>query len=336
MSFEYVIKFMIGASPRSPEVLAPAYYWTAINIFNASACTDAKLHWKAARALPGLIAGPTSPWSQASLERGHGFEIDNADIDRALALGGDERKPIEHELGRLRHGKGFVVIRSEIELDIVAVYTASEGREHDLALHTERVAGRVVERKACGTRRVNLDTNTSWTLVGTPNGPTSTPATTYTHPAWAPATGGAKWIGKSSAADGVWAYERSFTIDCDDIYEVGGSMLARSDNASRYLINGVEFASITGFYPASFPAAALPLPPASLLRMGVNTLRVEITNQAGPVGVMIDGALAIRGATCGKGDKLEEQPIKEEPIRDEESLEEPVESEPRIRKELEG
>ena len=297
--FEYIIKFIIGSSPRKPEVLAPAYYWTAINIYNASPCKDATLSWKAARALPALQVGATSPWATATLSRGRGFEIDNEDIDHALALGGDERKPVEHELGRITHGKGFVVIRSDIELDIVAVYTASEGREHDVALHTERVIGRKIDRKACGTMKVNLDTNTAWTQVSTPNSSTPVQAATLTHPAWAPASGGAQWIGRGpSAASGLWVFERSFTIDCDGIYEVSGSLSARSDNASRYLLNGTEFASITGNYPASMPAATLSLPPTSLLRVGVNTLRVEVTNQGGPVGLFIDGALAIKGAAC--------------------------------------
>ena len=320
MSFEYIIKFVIGASPRSPEVLAPGYYWTAINIFNASACTDATMTWKAARALPGLVAGPSSPWSHATLARGRGFEIDNADIDRALILGGDERKPIDHPLGRIRHGKGFVVIRSELALDIVAVYTASEGREQAPAIHTERVVGRVVERKACGTLEVNCDTNSSWILVSSPNDTISSTAMPSVHlavddrdgarrrlgtfsssAAWAAPVGGAQWIGSGPhAAQGTFVYERSFVIDCDDVYAITGSLTARSDNASRYLLNGVEFASIGMNFSPSVPAATLPLPPASLLRLGVNTLRVEVYNDGGPVGLMIDGELAIARATCGR------------------------------------
>jgi hypothetical protein len=58
--YEYIIKFIIGASPRKPEVLAPAYYWTAVNIYNASPCKDATLNWKVARALPGLQVGSTT------------------------------------------------------------------------------------------------------------------------------------------------------------------------------------------------------------------------------------------------------------------------------------
>lgn len=301
MSFEYIIKFVIGASPRSPEVLAPGYYWTAINIFNASACTDATMTWKAARALPGLVAGPSSPWSHATLARGRGFEIDNADIDRALILGGDERKSIDHPLGRILHGKGFVVIRSELALDIVAVYTASEGREQAPAIHTERVVGRVVERKACGTLEVNCDTNSSWILVSSPNGPFPSTAVPYAHSAWAAPVGGAQWIGSGPfAAQGNFVYERSFVIDCDDVYAITGSLAARSDNASRYLLNGVEFANIAMNFSPSVSAATLPLPPASLLRLGVNTLRVEVYNDGGPVGLMIDGELAIARATCGR------------------------------------
>lgn len=311
--YEYIIKFIIGASPRKPEVLAPAYYWTAVNIYNASPCKDATLNWKVARALPGLQVGPTSPWSTATLSRGRGFEIDNEDIDRALVLGGDKRRTIDHELGHLSHGKGFVVIRSDIELDIVAVYSASEGREHDVTLHTERVVGRKLDRKSCGTLKVNLDTNAAnYMNVSSPNGGPPVPAATLTHPAWAPATGAARWIGRNNAASGLWVFERTFTIDCDGVYEVSGSMSVRSDNGSRYLLNGTEFGSTTGSYPASMPAVSLPLPPASLLRLGVNTLRVEVMNQGGPVGLLINGALAIKGAACS--DKsAEAEPIESEP-----------------------
>lgn len=314
MSFEYVIKFVVGASPRSPEVLAPGYYWTAINLFNPSPCTDALLSWKAARALPGLIAGPSSPWSLATLERGRGFEIDNADIDRALQLAGDDRKPFEHPLGSLAHAKGFVVIRSEVELDIVAVYTASEGHDRGLALHTERVVGRRIERRACGTTRFNLDTkaDNGWLLVSTPNGASAIVPTVYRHPLWQSGSGGVKWFGYKTAASGVFAFERTFTLDCDGPYALTGHLSLRSDAGVRCLLNGTAFASAPGNYGVGMPIAQLPLPPSSLLRVGVNTLRIEVTNVDGPMGLMLDGQFDVQGASCDEA-LAEPEPREPEP-----------------------
>ena len=231
MSFEYVIKFVIGASPTRAEVVAPGYYWTAINIYNPSACKRAAITWKAARALPGLVEGVSSPWSRAVLTQGRGFEIDNADIDGALRRGGDDRRPVEDGPRHL-HAKGFVVLRSDSPLDIVAVYTAS-GKDGGVSLHTERVAGREVEAGECAALTVNLDTNSQWTLVSTPNRSQPAPATAYYYrSAWVAASGSAQWIGLGPPpgsdawpADGTYVFERQFTIDCDGEYAIAGQLL---------------------------------------------------------------------------------------------------------------
>lgn len=300
--FEYIIKYVIGAHPTRAEVVAQGYYWTAINIYNPSPCKDATIQWKAARALPGLQAGVSSPWSSAGLERGRGFEIDNADIDRMLALAGDDRRPVEGAPGRLQHGKGFVVIRSSHELEIVTVYTSAN--KDNLTLHTERVPARVFKQDPCGKLTVRLNTNESdWTLVSTPISSVPEPADAYQHSLWSNATGTAVWVGLKAPGNGPFVYERSFRIDCDGAYTLAGALKAFVDGNARFLMNGVEFATMPngnygGTPPGQLPPTQLALPPVSALRLGMNTLRVEVTNTGGPMGLMLDGSLEIGGAAC--------------------------------------
>lgn len=298
MAFEYVVKFVIGASPVRPEVLAPGYYWTAINILNPSRCADAHLRWKAAQALPALQQGVSSPWSTATLDNGRGFEIDNADIDAALIAGGADRKPWENDPnGRIQHGKGFVVIRSDVELDVVAVYTAA-GADRGVAFHTERVPARHISDSACGILAVNFDTNTSWT-VRPPNSSVFQAASAYRYTDWAQAVNGAEWIGFASGANNAtYVYRKTFEIGCDDVYRItSGSLSIRSDAGATVRLNGVLLGTVPGNYPTSFPVGVVALQ-ASALRVGQNVLEIEVFNTNGATGLFVDGTVRIAGAQC--------------------------------------
>jgi hypothetical protein len=90
-------------------VVAPGDYFTAINVHNPGEL-PALLRKKVAVALPGERAGPVSRFFEAYLRPDEALEIDCPDIlEHARAQG---------------FLKGFVVIDSFSELDVVAVYSA--------------------------------------------------------------------------------------------------------------------------------------------------------------------------------------------------------------------
>lgn len=123
---QYAAKFVCGKS--SGKVVAPGVYFTAVNVHNPGR-SAVDLAVKVAVALPGLQAGPVSKFHNVQLGPDEALEIDCSDISEYI-----ETK--EEFL------KGFVVIESESDLDVVTVYTAM-GREESIeTLHIERVPSR--------------------------------------------------------------------------------------------------------------------------------------------------------------------------------------------------
>ena len=119
----YAVKFVCGKSDGT--VVAPGDYWTAINVHNP---TEEEITFKKkfAIALPGEQFGPVTDTRGAELGPDQALEIDREDIYTHTD------KPSDFL-------KGFAVIYSQVELDVVAVYSVI-GREGDIALHIERVA----------------------------------------------------------------------------------------------------------------------------------------------------------------------------------------------------
>lgn len=126
MIFQYAAKFVCGKSPG--KVVAPGVYFTAINVHNPT-YTKIRFRVKIAVALPELKPGPVSKFHDAELGPDEALEIDCPDISKLAHT----------DAGFL---KGFVVIESEVELDVVAVYTAAGRDEQVETLHTERVPAR--------------------------------------------------------------------------------------------------------------------------------------------------------------------------------------------------
>ncbi|MGH2775522.1 MAG: CARDB domain-containing protein [Actinomycetota bacterium] len=125
--FQYAAKFVVGRSKG--EVLAPGEYWTAVNIHNPHR-RAVRFRVKVAVGLPGK-AGEVSEFIEMKLGPDEAIEID--------------RKLI-HELGRAKDFlKGFVVVESPIELDVVSVYTAAGDDKAVETIHTERVGPRKIE-----------------------------------------------------------------------------------------------------------------------------------------------------------------------------------------------
>ena len=130
--FQYAAKLVCGKSDG--KILAPGVYFTAVNVHNPT-YTTVGFRVKVALALPGLQPGTVSEFRDAKLGPDEALEIDCPDISNPEIF----KFPEPRRRGFL---KGFVVIESEVELDVVAVYTAAGGTKLVETLHTERVPAR--------------------------------------------------------------------------------------------------------------------------------------------------------------------------------------------------
>jgi Concanavalin A-like lectin/glucanases superfamily/CARDB len=124
--FQYAVKFVCGKS--SGGVVAPGDYFTAINVHNPNE-KGIGFKKKFAIALPGERAGRVSRFFDAKLGPDEAFEIDCPDILRRT----------ETKEGFL---KGFVVIETAMELDVVGVYTAAGATGRVETMELERVSPR--------------------------------------------------------------------------------------------------------------------------------------------------------------------------------------------------
>jgi CARDB protein len=107
--FQYAVKFVCGKGDQ--RVVALGDYFTAINVHNPNE-TDVSFRKKFAIALPGEKPGPISKFYDARLKPDEAFEIDCPDIFQLTS-------------STVPFIKGFAVIETPQELDIVAVYTAA-------------------------------------------------------------------------------------------------------------------------------------------------------------------------------------------------------------------
>ena len=116
--YRYSVKFVCGCSKG--DVVAAGRYWTAINVRNTS---DAKIRFRKrfSVALPNERPGNVSRLSRNKLGAYEALEIDCEDIARHTKM------PAGCFI------KGFAVIESKVELDVIVVYTAAK---HDGEVET--------------------------------------------------------------------------------------------------------------------------------------------------------------------------------------------------------
>ncbi len=126
--FQYAIKFVCGKSDGI--VVAPGEYWTAINVHNPTS-VPVRFKKKIAIGLPKERPGPVSQFFDTKLGPDEAFEIDRNDI-------------FEHANTNLNFIKGFVIIETAFELDVVAVYTAAGANNQVETLHVEHVSPRQI------------------------------------------------------------------------------------------------------------------------------------------------------------------------------------------------
>jgi len=134
LALQYAVKILCGFSePRERETagaysrVAPGRYFTAINIHNPSEKT-ALARFKVAVAFPGR-PGPVSRFTDFKLGPDEALSIDCAELRKLL--------------GSTAFADGFLVLESEAELDVVAVYSAAGATGRVETLKTERVPARL-------------------------------------------------------------------------------------------------------------------------------------------------------------------------------------------------
>jgi hypothetical protein len=125
-AFQYAAKFVCGRP--SADELAPGTYFTAINVHNPTE-RDVGFRKKVAIAGRREEPGPVSEFFDARLGPDQALEIDCRDIR-------------EHAPSREEFLKGFVVIESDIDLDVVGVYTAAGEDGQVRTLDVQRVRPR--------------------------------------------------------------------------------------------------------------------------------------------------------------------------------------------------
>jgi len=144
-NFQYAVKFVCGNSdlespqPYFKDAVAPGDYFTAINIHNPTE-SDISFRYKVVVAFSNNPPPPSMSVSEFSYRRlgpDGALEIDCPEITDII-----RKIPFDPPL-ELKFAKGFVVIESDIEIDVIAVYTAAGGRERQVvSIHMERVPAR--------------------------------------------------------------------------------------------------------------------------------------------------------------------------------------------------
>jgi hypothetical protein len=128
LRFEYAVKMICG-SPDRPAV-APGRYYTAINIHNPG---PKPIVFAKKFALTGPSEGSLPPTS---------FGFNKLGPDYAMEVDCTNRALLER-----RFVKGFAVIQTPIEVDVVAVYTAGGPRDSLSVMELERVSPRGIVPK---------------------------------------------------------------------------------------------------------------------------------------------------------------------------------------------
>ena len=139
-SLQYAAKFLCGPMERNDHrdipnrgrtPVAAGNYHTAINVHNPSKGAAA-VRFRFTSTLPDGKPGEISRFAEIKLAPDQALSLDCAQV---------------YELLHAKPGfiDGFAVVESNVELDVVAVYTASGENGHITALQTERVPVRKIQ-----------------------------------------------------------------------------------------------------------------------------------------------------------------------------------------------
>lgn len=288
--FQYAVKIVCGqvvAQENLPTPVVPGQYSTATNIHNPTKCEDIVFRWKLAVANPGE-PGPVLAYSRPiTLRPDQAIEIDCEQVMRAFA---PQPRP--------RFVKGFLVIESPSELDVVAVYTGSAGPCASNSFHTERVPARCVP--VCEDLSMSLNTGfAGWQTVS----PSVGPAVRVSPVAggWSAPPFGAQWISER-VSDGTSGqtyqrrYELCFNLCLGFTVPQSFQIQALSDGPANVFLNGNAIGTVSNWNTPT----TLSVNP-NFLRAGRNCFQVDVVNGgqvANPTGFALAGNLFVAKGRC--------------------------------------
>jgi hypothetical protein len=125
----YSVNFVCGKPDA--EQLVKGYYLTAISVHNPTD-QNCKFEKNFAVALPNQRPGPMTNFIEGRLGPYQAMEIDCPEIR-------DRLKKIQYEAEFL---KGFVLIKSDVKLNVTAIYSAAGDRDMVESLHVEKIVPR--------------------------------------------------------------------------------------------------------------------------------------------------------------------------------------------------
>jgi hypothetical protein len=286
--YQYAVKVIQGGIKLGDKTtpIGPGIYFTSVNVHNP---WRHKVNYAVKLAVSGPHGrpGPISPFQLHQLGPDEATEYDYMDF-------GNPQSFLE----------SYFVIESEAELDVVGVYTGAAVQDGRLgAMHMERVPARIIPR--CKDLRMDISTGVAqWWLTAVPGPPFVVgPAPIATPPcsAWVPATGSAKWVGTSgsnSGAKGDYTYELSFCL-CWTFQNAQINLKLWSDNHAKLFFNGSPTTPPATVNNPPFTGSGLAVNITSGFIVGMNKLTVVVTNNEGPTGMLLSGALSANQADCG-------------------------------------
>ena len=130
-ALQYAAKFVCGEAERGNSLVANGRYFTVVNVHNPTE-KPASIRFKFALAQAEGKPGRISRFFDIRLGPDEVIAIDCLRIRRLL----DDKEPLLD---------GFAVFESDVELDVVAVYTAAGEKGEVETLHTERVPARLMQ-----------------------------------------------------------------------------------------------------------------------------------------------------------------------------------------------
>lgn len=289
--FQYAVKLVCGGvdanTPGAPA--AWGQYWTATNIHNPDKCKKAHFRLKVAVADPGR-AGPVSAYyGPFDLGPDEAFEIDCQYIKLAwpILFPGQTAPAFV---------KGYLVIESDNELDVVAVYTGASAADKPLTtFQTERVQPRCVP--VCEDLVLPLNTGfAAWQTVSpAPLGP----VVPVNNSAWHPAPFGSQWVSQTgadgtNATPGIRSYELYFDLCSGFDVPAAFPIQVLVDDAAKVFLNNQPPGGIGGTTIPFNTLTTLQVP-TNLLVAGHNSFRVEVINVTPPVHTQNPTGFALAG-----------------------------------------
>ncbi|HEX8663586.1 MAG TPA: hypothetical protein VF744_06110 [Beijerinckiaceae bacterium] len=285
--FQYAVKLVCGevAAATGGAPVAPGRYWTAINIHNPDKCRQAHFRWKVVVAKPlGQTVDVPVYQRPVVLDPDTALEIDCPQVIRTLP--------------DLKFVKGYVVLESDVKLDVVAVYSGSSGSSAANSFHMERVPARCVP--VCEDLVLPFNTGlAAWRTVFPGPSALAVPVTLNMGP-----LAGSHYISQSandgaSASVGYRIYELRFDL-CFGFQPAWTTPIQVMVDDLAWVY--VRQSGIPTFIGGMIPYNTLTtLPPnliANALRPGANHLGVIVYNYGGPTGFALSGVLNVPRGKC--------------------------------------